>query len=133
MPIVNVAVFASTELAARVSPAGVPVAVSDHAPSPLAFTAATRTVYWVALVSEASVFDAVVDVVCRFDVSELLVAGLPLDLVARRPGRRPSKLTASDSSRAAAVTPATLPGLVMKFDAVASTVEQPLLLYALKV
>ena len=57
-------------LAVSVSPAGVPVAVSDHAPSPLAFTAATRTVYAVALSREASVFEAVVEVVCRFDASQ---------------------------------------------------------------
>ena len=62
---VSVAPVALMALTVSVSPAGVPVAVFDHAPSPLAFTAATRTVYSVLLVSEVSVFEAVVEVVCR--------------------------------------------------------------------
>ena len=62
---VSLAPEALTSLAVSDTAAGVPVAVFDHAPSPLAFTAATRTAYSVALVSDASVFEAVVDVVCR--------------------------------------------------------------------
>ena len=62
---VSVAPVALMPLTVRVSAAGVPVASSDHAPSPLAFTAATRTVYSLSLVREASVFETVVEVVCR--------------------------------------------------------------------
>ena len=50
---------------------GVPVAVSDQAPSPVALTAATRTVYSVSSVSESRVAEVVVTVVWRLVASQL--------------------------------------------------------------
>ena len=62
---VSVAPVAPMPLAVRVGAVGVPVTVSDQAPSPVVFTAATRTVYCVLLVRFEIVAEVVVEVVWR--------------------------------------------------------------------